>query len=933
MIVCLLLAYLFLGCLAPAYGKGAVFVPRCTPLVDGVISPGEYPSLGHVRLARFYGNDQFADFYWCWDEAHLYLAGFLQDFYLYEDGPAENRWETWKDDSLEVYLHPDESSLPEKLNERSRVIAFTIRGTYWRVDRGEDGATVGLEGIREGDFGPSGRIRYFHRIYGEMNQAGSRNRGWSFELAIPWEILEVSPGDGLRLRFNLYWIRDDDGGEVSPRLEAGGILIDEWTVYQGDRYRPPEWEVLVLSGQVSTPPVFPQGNIEVVAIEGRRVRVRFPAPSRDEKGNPAFKYEVRVAEGATSIDEGNWWDIPSYPVALRPGTPGKEETIEILGLIPGRTYTVALRALNEKGLPSRILTTSFTTPAEDSVFVAVSPRGRTLVLTDGSPFTMVPEAAMIPWLNLRGLYDGLVYDPYLGRYRNYYEEEGPEEAETYLRELARNGINTLLVGVESLDRKIFFEPSPGVFNEAVFSFLDRLIALCRIYNIRLLVRIYDTYYYRTEWDRTPWYRLGKTSPDQFFDPDLYPYHERRLAALLDQYRNEPMILGWEILNEVDNAERFNQATLEARRTWLEHMLRFAREHDPHHLLFFTFITWDPKDDDGHYRSVLGIDAATAYRISGAQLAVPHAYYPNIRDPHDPVSGPMEMSRGIAYAFYRVRDGRPVLDGESGPSPLYITAYRADFTPEDDLLFFTRNLWLHFVSGGAGAPVRWPGEMFSDTNTISPEMRRRLALFSRLVENIAWRGEKLKITRRTKGPLTAVGRSDGRYLVAYFLNQGTSSLNEIPWPAESGPWHVKVYSPFDGSLLYETSGWIEERLSLPSPVSRDMVLIAEKTSPVRLHTERREYRANEPIKIFLDLAPFQGEDVWLWAEVNGEKFYIASLNPLQVSSSPAPLDLSFDLPFLVANFPLFDLPSLLPGNYCLGMKVGDFEDQLCWEVLQ
>ncbi|MBX6424291.1 fibronectin type III domain-containing protein [Thermosulfurimonas sp. F29] len=927
------LKILFLLWLFAARAGAEVFVPHCSPELDGFPSPGEYPSLGEIHLVRFYGLDQRADFYWCWDENYLYLAGFLKDFSLFEDGPAEHRWETWRDDSLEVYLHPDEDPPPEILSSRSRVIAFSISGRYWRVDRGENGHTVGLEGITEGAFGPQGRIRYLYRVEGTLNRSGDRDRGWSFELAIPWDILGISPEDGVRLRFNLYRVIDDDGGEVRPEFIPSDGFRDEWTVYRGDRYRPSEWEVLVLSGNPAHPPYFSDSDLEVIPLEGRRVRLHFRAPYRDAKGNPAFRYEIRLRQEGSPDMEPDLAAMEVSSVARKPSTPGEEETLEIVGLEPGTTYTLALRAFNEKGMPSSPLVTSFTTPEDDRIFVTVSPSGRTLALTDGSPFLMVPEAAMIPWLPLRGLYDEPIYDPHLGRWRNFYEEEGPQGAEEYLASLARAGVNTLMVGVESLDRDILFEPSPGRFNQAVFRFLDRLLSLCRRYGVKLLIRIYDTYYYREKWSLTPWYQLGKREPEGFFDPDLYPHHEARLRALLERYRDEPYILGWEILNEVDNAERFNSASFEARRAWLEHMLAFARQIDPHHLLFFTFVTWDPKDDDGHYRGELGMDTATAYRLPGVSLAVPHAYYPNIRDPHDPLKGPLEMSRGMLYAFYRTPPDRPVFDGESGPSPLYITSYRADFTAEDDLLFFTRNLWMHFASGGAGAPVRWPGEMFSDTNTISPEMRNRLHLFSLLVKDISWNGRHLVIRRKVTDSLVAVGRSDGRHMVGYVLNKNGSPQAEIPWPAEPGLWHIKVYSPFDGRLLHEDSRWIEERFPLSSGVPYDLVLLAEKESMVLLHADRTEYRPDETVRIFLDLAPFMGEEIWLRAEVNGKPYFISGLYPLEVSTVSVPLAISFDLPTPISGFPLFELPRLPPGDYCLGMKVGDFEDQFCWEVSQ
>jgi len=83
------------------------FIPRGTPKVDGNIDPNEWQDLGHVRMARFYGQDQFTDLWMMWDNDNLYISGKLQDTSFQEDGNGSNNpSQTWDDDSLEVYLHP-----------------------------------------------------------------------------------------------------------------------------------------------------------------------------------------------------------------------------------------------------------------------------------------------------------------------------------------------------------------------------------------------------------------------------------------------------------------------------------------------------------------------------------------------------------------------------------------------------------------------------------------------------------------------------------------------------------------------------------------------------------------------------------------------------------------------------------------------------------
>ena len=182
-------------------------------------------------------------------------------------------------------------------------------------------------------------------------------------------------------------------------------------------------------------------------------------------------------------------------------------------------------------------------------------------------------------------------------------------------------------------------------------------------------------------------------------------------------------------------------------------------------------------------------------------------------------------------------------------------------------------------------------------------------------------------------MVTVTRSDGRHAVSYLLNIHGTACTEIPWLAEPGLWHVRVYSPFNGDLLYEDSTWIEDRLSLPLSTNQDMVILAERDFTLRIYPEASEYRQGERVRILLDIDPFEGEDVWLWADVNGERFYISSLYPLRIISQPVPMAASLDLPVSVRNFPLLELPGLPPGEYCLGIKVGDRENRSCWEVSQ
>ncbi len=928
-------------------------IPYGTPNIDGNLAGNEWSEWGHVRMARFYGFDQFADFWLQWDDKNLYIAGRLDDFTLFEDGGEGNElWRTWQDDSLEISLHPYPNA-PPALNEQSRVLAFSINGKYQRLDRGKWGnereLSTGLEivgntnsKIHDNRFlnqailwvdkcqpalntppQPEVTVKFASKVNGTLNNSSDRDQNWQFEVAFPWRLLgttigkkitgdgcvvgdaiipsDLKPTDGMPLRINFYRINNGKDGKVEPGLFTGqyqdkdlkthdnGITKDEWFVYQGDRNHPNEWATFTLSYKnANDNPRFDDSRILATPLDGRRVRLEVFAPTRGQTGGSATRYEIGFLEGNWPADENVWRDKWNFENAYQPAAPKTLQAMEVIGLQPGKAYTIAIRAKDEVDRASPILTTTVTTPADSHPFVTVSPTGRNLVFTDGHPFLVVGETGLMPWLPLRGLYTGELCDEHPptgdadftatakpcgngGKVRNYSKEkyfftcylsngqtmtvtditafgkdtfsgpqdncewaankagtgvraveaiEGPEVAEAYMKKLKAAGVNTLTVFVESLDLNV----TPIVFEKNqvdVFNFLDRMVELARENEVYLVFRLYDTYYYQNKWSHTSW-ATRKNTPEGFFDEDMYPVHQDRMRQLFSHvhprtriaYRDEPHILGWDLLNEIDNGDRFNKATYEQHRKWVETMLDYARREAPRQLLFYSFLGWEPKDDAIHYRANLKMDADLAYRVRGAQMAVPHGYYARIANPYaDPFGldfeGPLELARGTTYGFYQIRDGRPLIDGESGPSPLFVTegnAFGGRFHANFELKRFMDISWLHFVAGGAGASLQWPIDLqkADRVNQISPEKRAFLATFKKHVGDILWRGNHLQITQRKLGERAVqITRYDGRSALVYLYNQDNVPIGEMTLsdlPMTNG--RVTVVNPANGRILYE-----------------------------------------------------------------------------------------------------------------------------------
>ena len=918
---------------------------QCSPSIDGIITEGEYPHGDYpVKAARFYGGagDAFSVFHICWNNSFLYVAGELEDRALFSDGPGTDRWQTWLDDSVELYLHPVVSEQDEEaqfINQASRVIAFTVDGRYWRVDKGTgDSAspTIGVEvpWLTGELFGQNGLIKYNYKAKGTINDGADRDEGWSFELAIPWSILNITPNAGSKIKFNFYLIRDDDGGGIDPSLNSDGIIIDEWTVFGGERFIPSQWDEMTLYDPSSlTVPAI--SGLMVDPIEGRRAVLHFSQAQPEGDGiagaaalSPVSRYVIRLYNGVLNeIDEGAWQKMEDFYYELYPnmGADGsKWERIEVIGLTPSTEYTVAIRAMDEAGRLGPIASATFKTPDDDGIFITTSPLGRMLTKTDGTPFTIVPEVALLPWLTVRGLYDGMIYDPVLNRERNFFKEEGDLSARVYLDTLKENHINTLLTAIESLDRHVFFEKVAGEYNEESLKFLDRLIALCKERGIYLIVRLYDTYYYLEKWQDTPWYKLGKVSSDNFFDSDIYDVHKNRIKAVLERYKDEPAILAWEIINEIDNKDRFNSARYDARMQWVMEMSKFAKSIDPHHLISFSFITWDPKDNTDYYQSVLGFDATLAYRLPDIDLAFPHAYYFHLRAPKGSINGPEEMVRGIAYGFHQIRDLRPILDEESGPSPLYLTQYSDAFSAEDDNLFFLRNMWGHFVAGGAGANVRWPGDVLAN-NTISDKMRGSLRIFAEKVGDITWRGRQLRIMRRAVPNTSSASltlRIDGRNVAGYVMNPYNESVETLSWPADTGIYSLNITSAATGDITGNVNGIIGNELKLEQAIDTDFVIIG-KRSPLRLYTDKETYKIGEDVSFLIDLYPIEKEDVYIWLSYGGDTVYLLTLDLANISYDRTPILRNFSFSGKLQGLKLFSFKPTATGDYKIGIDLGRF----------
>ncbi|MEZ5672047.1 MAG: fibronectin type III domain-containing protein [Thiotrichaceae bacterium] len=229
----------------------------------------------------------------------------------------------------------------------------------------------------------------------------------------------VTPSDGLNLQLNFYRVGDDDGGKVEPRdpfpntyfklselaksaterkADNSGVLLDEWFVYQGDRFNPSEWATFTLSSSRHAADQLLAFKSNTYCNSARRQARHFAIiRTSDTTGSRVKHYEIRYQMGSVAVNESTWATMQIFENTYIPAAPNTSQTFPIIGLQAGQTYTVAVRATDEGGrITPEILSTSVTLPKSADNFVTIAPLGRSLVFSDATtPFLVLGETGLM----------------------------------------------------------------------------------------------------------------------------------------------------------------------------------------------------------------------------------------------------------------------------------------------------------------------------------------------------------------------------------------------------------------------------------------------------------------------------------------------------------------------------------------------------------
>ncbi|KAG6416904.1 hypothetical protein SASPL_124345 [Salvia splendens] len=244
--------------------------------------------------------------------------------------------------------------------------------------------------------------------------------------------------------------------------------------------------------------------------------------------------------------------------------------------------------------------------------------------------------------------------------------------------------------------------TPGRFDERVFRALDYVIAESRRYGIRLmlcLVNNLQAYGGKTQYVKWAWEEgvgLSSSNDSFFYDPSIRRYFKHYVKTVLTrrntltgvEYRDDPTIFGWELINEPRCITDKSGDTLQ---DWIEEMSTFIKEIDRNHLLTVGLEGfYGPKSpkrltvNPEIWASDVGTDFIRNSKISTVDFASVHIYPDHWT--HNP-DFEYKLKFVAKWMISHIEDGdkelkKPVMFTEFG-----LSTENADFSPAQRERFY------------------------------------------------------------------------------------------------------------------------------------------------------------------------------------------------------------------------------------------------------
>ncbi|KAM7270967.1 hypothetical protein ACFE04_030181 [Oxalis oulophora] len=185
--------------------------------------------------------------------------------------------------------------------------------------------------------------------------------------------------------------------------------------------------------------------------------------------------------------------------------------------------------------------------------------------------------------------------------------------------------------------------SPGRFDERVFKALDYVIYEARRNGVRLLLSLANNlqaYGGKTQYVKWAWQEgigLSSSNDSFFFDPSIRRYYKNYAKTVLTrkntytgvEYRNDPTIFAWELINEPRCMSDISGDTLQ---DWIEEMSAYVKSIDSNHLITIGLEGfYGPKNpkrltvNPENWASELGSDFVRNNNVPNVDFASVHIY--------------------------------------------------------------------------------------------------------------------------------------------------------------------------------------------------------------------------------------------------------------------------------------------------------------------
>ena len=823
------------------------FIPQRTPVIDGVLTPGEWSEKSHITLYKFFGEDAKIEIYLCWDSENLYLGAAIDDYELWVDSYSDDTpWEsTWNDDAFKWEIDVD-FSRDEFFQSGDRVFAINADGSASRFDQGDGaGNTAGATIFDTIQKAVSYKGTLNDYTWSAISSESQKDGGFTLEVALSWSNVfgqqgATAPVDGDSMGMNFTNIEDDTGSTLDPEYyEEYKRVADEITRYMGEEGIPENWAEFVFSS--SSDNVLP-GSVTSLATSNSSAyatTLSFNASGDNGSNGYAEFYDIRYS--TSSLTESNWTSATVFKNNFRPQKSGAQESFRIIGLSAQTTYYIGVKAVDEQGNVSSLTSTSFTTTAPasatDKGFITVDPGKRYLSWENGEPLVVIGDNQGMSWPLINSLYTG----------------ESVDMTRDYLQELSNHGVNTLRIMLEDMEIDppvyLFSSVAGGAdnitFNNDTLDFIQRFLDECAEYSINVIIVPFDTFFYQSNWVNSPFsVAMGgpMSSPSDFFDKDNRDYLKSILAKLVQTIGDRKNLLAWEIINEFDSDDPdkgWHRASFANREETVNDLADYLLSLDPNHMIYISSVRWDPKFSDhltqDSESSIVGADAAIVLNNRRFDLSSTHTYYHDIRDPNlnDPnnsslaangivdyevadldntVAPAQRIKQGLQFYYANSLTPKPYFDTEAGPIKFYITEYDQYFSESQDYRYFHNMIWAHLASGEVGTGLRWPGEMLEAQDHALPDQMRKyqLALENFIADDLDFSGfQPVQIgeyfdVSGTSLPIVKTGITDGNQGIIFLVNDRRKQLNStissaqltVPKLAPHGQFTFEFWDSYD-----------------------------------------------------------------------------------------------------------------------------------------